>query len=398
MKKIPFSQIKTGQAFDKPVYIDGKDLLLGAYEPLKIADYERLKKWGIDSLYTDGRPLEPEEVEKELQDVVLDIADKTPDVSDLYYISSTNYQEIEAAKAHQEMIDVVKNNFDLARHGKMLDIESLRNAANSALTMISKNRRIIFKLVLISPTQGQDFVYYQAVNTTLLTIMTGLNLKYSKLQLLNLALGALLHDIGSVRIPDSIMHKKEALSELEVKTLRTHPVQGHKIIEYTNSFSSDVSQIVLQHHERLDGSGYPYGLQGRQIGEYPRLVAICDTYQAMCHRRDYREAKSPPLIIKTLLKEGIGKLDPNLLKIFAFTSGVYPVGLLVALNNGDVGEVMLQNIKALTKPVIKIYLTGKNEILKAPKVINLASEADLKIERVLSNDERKQILRQLGGK
>ncbi len=398
MNKIKVEDLKAGISFNKPVYIDGNDLLLGSFEPLKKSDFDKLEKWKVEFVYTDGKAIKPNEVEQELKDLAKGLEDITaPDISELYAISSSNIEEINAAKQHLETIQIVKENYNLARLNKPFNVDDLRSAATSVIGIVTNNRRIVFKLIMISPENLKDFLFYQAVNTGLLTAMTALSLKYSKLQLINLILGAFLHDIGMVRVPGNIIHKKEKLDELEKRGLKAHPIYGHKIVEYTNSFPSDVSLIVLQHHERLDGSGYPHQLKGRQIGEYARIVAICDTYQAMCNKREYRAAQSPPIIMKSLLQQGVGKLDPNIMKIFAFTVGIYPVGLLVELTNGCIGEVMLQNIKALTKPVVKLYQDKDGKRFSPSKVINLALSENLDVKRVLNNEERKTIFRKMGG-
>ena len=209
-------------------------------------------------------------------------------------------------------------------------------------------------------------------------------------------MGSFLHDLGMTKISESILYKKEKLTETELNLLKKHPFYGYQLVRRSNAFSDDVALIVLQHHERLDGSGYPYGFKGKQISEYARLTAICDTYQAMCQEREYREAKSPPRIIKTLLEEGIGKLDNNMLKIFAYTVGVYPVGTWVKINDDSIGEVMIQNIKALTKPVVKLFLDKKGHVLSPPKILNLYKEKEFQVIRVLDNEEKKQTLRRLG--
>jgi len=399
MNKIPVSQLRPNMIFDKPVYVSGKDILVGAYEPLKVSDYERLKKWKIDYVTTEGKIISEMEAEKYLQDLVSQITEKkAPTVEALYSFSVLNPQETEIAKKHNEWVNLLRENFELASLGKLMDISALKNAANSLIALVEKNKRIILKFVFIGSEEPSDFVYYQAVNSAIVAVLTGLELKYSRLSLTNLVLGALLHDIGIIKISPEILLKKEKLNDLELMALKKHPVLGHKMIETTNSFSADVATIVLQHHERMDGSGYPYGLRGAQIIEYARVTAICDAYVAMCSKREHREPISPPSIIKSLLKDSMGKLDPNLLKIFVYTVGIYPVGIFVKLNNGAIGEIMLQNMNALAKPVIKIYIDQHGQAVTPPSVLNLALEQTVELEKVLTNEEKKEVIGRLGRK
>ena len=136
MNKIPVSQLKPNMIFDKPVYVNGKDLLVGAYEPLKAADYERLKKWKMEYVTTEGKIISEVEAEKYLQDLVSQITEKkAPTVEDLYSFSVLNAQETEIAKKHNEIIELLRESFELASLGKLMDISALKNAANALILL-----------------------------------------------------------------------------------------------------------------------------------------------------------------------------------------------------------------------------------------------------------------------
>ena len=323
-------------------------------------DHDRLKKWGVQAVYTEGRLLSEQDTQKELEGLVSSLLTKKegPDIAELFLSTASTPQEKELLAKYTEIVEMIRINFELAQNNKNLDVSALRNSANNLLTLVQKNPRTVFKFILSPHMEGLDFLYYNAVNTAILATLTGANLKYSRLHILNLIIGAFLHDIGMAKVAPDILLKKEKLSEVETQILKKHPIYGHKIVESTNSFSSDVNQVALQHQERLEGSGYPLGLKGAQISEYARIIAICDTYQAMCQNREYREAKSPPVIIRTLLKEGIGKLDANILKIFIYTVNL-SCRRTVKLSSGAVGEVMMQNIKSLAKPVVRVFIDEK---------------------------------------
>jgi HD-GYP domain-containing protein (c-di-GMP phosphodiesterase class II) len=374
--------------------------LLRAYEPLRSSELERLRKYKIECVYSAGKPINDKDTEDELKNIVSGILTEKggPDISEMYSISESNPQEMDAAKKHYEIIETLKANFDLSRKGKTIDLQEIRSAATSIINLVEKNKRMIFKLIFISHYDPADFIIYHDVNCSILATMTAMNMKYSKMQQLNLILGGLLQNIGMTKIPEEVLMKKEALSIHEHETLKRHPLFGYKILQSTNSFSSDVLSIVMQHHERLDGSGYPHKISGKQISEYARIIAICDTYQAMCESREYRQAKTPPMIIKTLLSEGLGKLDPVILKIFTFGVGIFPIGSIVRLNNQEYAEVMIQNINSINKPVVKVFLGPGNKIYEPAKVVNLTMEKGIDIERVLNNEESKEIFRKMGRK
>lgn len=399
MKKYQVSDLSPGVSFDRSVFVNGKDVLLGAYQPLKKSDYERLKSWGVQYVTSEGELLDSDRAEEDLRELVSDIVGKeSPELSDLYVISPQDTEDMKAAEKHQEVVEIIRTTFDQVRNNKNIDASELRNAASGLISFVNKNKRMIFKLLLMQPHDPKDFMYYNAVNTALLSILTGTTMKYSRLHLSNLALGAFLHDIGMTRISDDIVLKKGPLTEVERNILHKHPFYGYQVLRKANTFPNDVTVIVLQHHERLDGSGYPYGFKGGQISEYARITAICDTYQALCQKRQYRDAQSPPLIMKNLLQGELGKMDPNILKIFAYTVGVYPMGLMVKLTDGSVGEVILQNIKALAQPIVKLYIDENGQVSEGSEMLNLMMKESLEVARVLSNEERNEVLGRLGRK
>jgi len=398
MKRIPIEDLKPGVIFDKPVYVNN-DILLNSYQPLKKSDYDRLIEWKIDAVYTEGRILKKEEFEDELRDIISDISESdSSDIYDMYFFVEDDSLVNSSIEKHQEFVSVVKDAFEKAKEDKDINVADLRNAANNLVSFVNKNRRISFKLIF-APQKIEEYLYYTGVNTAILGVMTAQTMGYSRLHLINIALGGFLHDIGMTKISSEILYKKEQITPTELNILKKHPFYGYKILRKTNAFPEDVNLIVLQHHERVDGSGYPYGFVSNQISEYSKIIGICDTYLAMCHERSYRKAKTPPLIMKTLLKEEIGKIDPNVLKMFTFTVGVYPVGLFVEITDGSIGEVMLQNINVITKPTVKIYFAN-NKRVDPPAVLNLAKEEreGLGIKRVLSSEETKELLRKIRGK
>jgi len=399
MKRIPVEELKPGMIFDKPVYVNN-DVLLNSYQPLKKSDYERLIEWKIDAVYTEGNLLQKEKFEDELRDIISDISDlaNTYDTSDIYFFAEDDTLATSAIEKHQEFISIVKDCFQKVKENKDFNSSELRNAANNLVSLVNKNRRLSFKLIFGTP-KLEDYLYYTAVNTAILAIMTAQTMGYSRLHLINIALGGFLHDIGMTKISPDILYKKEQLTQTELNIMKKHPFYGYQILRRINAFPEDVNLIVLQHHERADGSGYPYGFVSSQISDYAKIVGICDTYVAMCHERSYRKAKTPPLIMKTLLKEEIGKMDPNVLKMFTYTVGVYPIGSFVELTDNSIGEVMLQNINVITKPTVKLYTQG-NKKIDPPTIINLAKEEreGLSIKRVLASEDTKEFLRKIRGK
>jgi putative nucleotidyltransferase with HDIG domain len=145
----------------------------------------------------------------------------------------------------------------------------------------------------------------------MLAVQVGEELGLSAGRLRSLAIGGLLHDIGKLSVPDAILQKPAALDRDEYEIVRTHPERGAHLIEELGGFRDEVRRLVLDHHERLDGSGYPAGLQGERIDLETRILGCCDVYDALCSDRVYREAWTPARALELLRKEAGTEFDPR---------------------------------------------------------------------------------------
>lgn len=192
----------------------------------------------------------------------------------------------------------------------------------------------------------------------------------------------LLHDLGKIKIPDEILHKPARLTDAEMDVMKKH-------VEYGVSFLSamkiddELIRFVSEHHERLDGQGYPAKLSGEQISFHGRILAITDMYDALTADRCYKAGMSSQKALQILLKDSETKLDKALLQKFIKCMGVYPMGSLVELSNQRVGMVMQQNEKQPLSPVVKVIYTTVGNHYVPPKDIDLAKDPNLKIVKAV---------------
>ena len=182
----------------------------------------------------------------------------------------------------------------------------------------------------------------------------------------------LLHDIGKLRIPDSIVKKAARLTDEEFDLIKTHPMEGYNIL-FESSFITGIQNAALMHHERVDGSGYPLGLKGPQIDKFAKMVAIADVYDAMTAARVYRGALCPFKVIEMFEKEGLSMFDPEYLLVFMENIVQTYIKNWVRLSNGKEGEIVMMNKQKLSRPVI----------LCGTEFINLADHPEISIEQVI---------------
>jgi len=164
----------------------------------------------------------------------------------------------------------------------------------------------------------------------------------------------LLHDIGKMKIPVEILNKKAQLSEEEFEEIKKHTLYGYNMAKETKRFSEEVCRAVLSHHERMDKSGYPFGIGCEKIDIFSKILAVADVYDAMTSDRVYKKRDTPFRVFEMFKTEGVKNFDPKIVNVFLNNVSVYYVGSKVFLNTGETGEIAYIPPQSITEPVIRI--------------------------------------------
>lgn len=226
----------------------------------------------------------------------------------------------------------------------------------------------------------QESIYFHVLNVSVLSMMLAKNLGMSAEQVKLTGLGALFHDIGKLKIPTQILRKTEPLTAPEANLLKMHTRYGIELLKLTESFPKAAWPVVEQHHEYLDGSGYPLGLKDAEIDAMAKVVAVVNEFDNLCHPVDISKARSPHHAMSFLFKTMKGKLGASEMGQMIKMMGVYPPGTIVQLSDDRVGLVMSVNSDQLLYPNVLVY-DPQIPRLEAP-VISL-QEGKLSIAKVL---------------
>lgn len=218
-------------------------------------------------------------------------------------------------------------------------------------------------LALLSDAYIYDsYIFMHSLNVTVYTLGLAVKLGFTDEQLMEIGMGALLHDIGKVAVPPEILNKPGKLSVEEFDVIKTHPKVGFDLLRKVPNISLLSAHCAYQHHERIDGSGYPQGLQNDDIHEYAQIVGIADVFDAVTSHRTYRKPMLPHEALE-LLYAGVGtQFDLALIETFMKTVAVYPIGLAVALSDGKTGIVVKQNEQLSTHPVVRVISEDGKEL------------------------------------
>jgi HD-GYP domain-containing protein (c-di-GMP phosphodiesterase class II) len=253
---------------------------------------------------------------------------------------------------YNENIIVVKSILHDISIGREITPEKVNQATDSIVARINENRDIVSCINQIR--EVDDYTYTHSVNVSLLSMLIGKWLKYDYYQIKSLVSTGLLHDIGKGKISPDILNKPGPLDKEELEEIKKHPIYGYKLAEQLPGINDDTLKGILMHHEREDGSGYPFGLKGDKIHDFAKIVAVADIYDAMTSNRSYRNMQCPFDVLERIEKNSFGTLDHRVVSVFLKNIASYYMGDFVKLSTGDIGEIVFINPLNVSKPIIKV--------------------------------------------
>lgn len=296
-------------------------------------------------------------------------------------------QELGKAKhLYQQARDLQRKAFADIATGKSIDAEPFRQCAEGFIESVFRNQDA---LLCMSRIRDKDaYLLEHSVNVSILMTVLAKHLQLDPEVIEQLATGALLHDIGKIKVPDHILHKPGKLTEAEFQLMREHVVYSREILQQVPGLSSISLDVAAAHHERLDGRGYPLGLSGEQISLYARMIAIVDTYDAITAKRVYKEGQTCLAALKILRKDSGSHFDAELVHRFISAVGIYPPGTLVRLTSQKIGLVTETNWDEANKPKLKIFYHAKFRRYLALQELDLASsKSDDAIEVIVKPED-----------
>ncbi len=272
---------------------------------------------------------------------------------------------------------------------KALDIKSLRSVISLLLDNVISNHNTLIHLDDIR--SHDDYLLMHSLNVAILSMMTGLTMGYNESKLMDLGLGALLHDIGMIMVDPSIVNKAGGLSPSEIEQVKNHPEIGFNILRTFREMPTKASHIAYQHHEKVDGTGYPRQLDRKSILEYALITSIADTFDAVVSDRPFRKGYSTTdglIIVKKLANT---YFDQEILDAFASNIAMYPVGSLISLNTGHIALVTSATRINSTRPKVQVVCDNNYNLIHPTFEIDLQKTNEVSIVKRLSNEEMEMV-------
>jgi HD-GYP domain-containing protein (c-di-GMP phosphodiesterase class II) len=278
----------------------------------------------------------------------------------------------EARKTRETVREAVKTVIEDIRKERKIDLEKINEAVDSMVENVSKSPDALIWLTRLK--NRDSYAYDHGIDVSIYMLSFGRHLGYSRTDMHALGMAGLLLDVGKLRMPMELLEKRSRLSPAEFEFMKSHVTESLSIVKDTANVPAQVTQIVAQHHERIDGSGYPDKLSGHGISLFGAMAAIVDCFEAITSDRPYATAVSTHQALQNLNGWKTKLFHEGLVEQFMQCVGVFPVGSLVELTTGDVGIVTAQNKIRRLRPKVMLVLDASKRPQQFPVMLDLMND------------------------
>lgn len=376
MKSIPLAELKPGTFFSDNVYAARKYIVLCPELAVTTGLLKLLKRWEFNEVYTNGTRLSPDKNKAAAIDTAFDGLDPEEFLG-------------------EKDIDVIRLYFDFMQYSAAFfsgltadsDIKTakVKNLVMSAIKYIDVNINAFFKVTEYD-YPVDNYLYTHAVNSVFRALALAKGLGLGRREMLPLGVSAFFHDVGMALIPKRIYLSRGAISIMDRDYIRKHALMGYDLLK-NSGISEAVSCPALEHHERLDGSGYPYGIESSVSHINSRIIAVSCSFDAAVSDRPYKECLDPHAAIMDIIHKADSKYDSDVVAVLKKLLSLYPVGSFVQLSDGRTAIVAKANSDYPAMPVVKVLFDREHKALEHTEIVQIYEDGELSIARQLKKDE-----------
>ncbi|MFD0586395.1 HD-GYP domain-containing protein [Paenibacillus sp. GCM10027627] len=366
MRLLPISQCEPGMKLAKKIFSEDGIVLLGKHMELTARLIARLEQCGVQYVYIEDA--------------------RTEDIQAPTLISEDTFR-----MAIKEIRTSFRDMMDRPRNKKGVTYpyiaQPFRKLMSSIIDDLSNHKEAM--IMLMNMGTVDHYLFQHSLNVCVYTTLLGMANGYSRDEVMTLGMGALLHDIGKTQISTDVLKKPGSLSTDEFELMKGHAQIGFEMLKDEPNLPLIVAHCAFQHHERLDGSGYPRGIKGNEIHDYAKWIGLVDSYDAMTTNRVYRSPILPHDAMERLYA-GTGTLyEQRMLQLFRDKVAIYPIGITVTLQTGEKGVVVDLNYSYPHRPIVRVLYNEAGEELKIPYEVDLSKQLTVMIVGV--NDQENEV-------
>ena len=350
----------------------------------------QLKACGVRTLVVTVEAEEIAETSEVKPDITSDPALTTSDETASVPPTVPLDEELPSARqVYQAAKTIVQNAMHDTRLGRAINMDEVNRVVSDMSDSVLRNPDALTSLTRLK--QFDEYTFYHSVNTSILAMSLGRHLEFDRTTLHQIGVGTLLHDIGKTKIPPEILNKPGRFERHEMEIMKQHVLRGVEVLSTTTGLGDSYLRPALEHHERVDGTGYPHRRVRSELSQFGLIAAVVDIYDAMTSDRCYHKGQPAHEALQFLYRLSLeGHLDATLVQQFIHVVGVYPVGSVVELNTGETGIVKEVHHHAPLAPVVLLVKSAGNTVLSHPQEVDLVAQLEKPQRRVTAILEPKQ--------
>jgi cyclic di-GMP phosphodiesterase len=281
--------------------------------------------------------------------------------------------------------DTLDKVYESLRNGQVGDVMAVQDAINPLIESVFQNQEAVAALVRLR--ESDDYRYQHGISMAVWAAILGRQIGLHRDELEILTLGCAMCDVGMTQLPAQLLGQPELLTEQQRRIISAHPKMGAELVASSSDVSFEVLAIIENHHERMDGSGYPRGMEGATIPVLARIAGLVDAYDAMITPRPYAPTRTSHEAAQELIDAKGTLFQDALVEQFIQAIGLFPTGTLVEMNTGEVAIVTRQNETRRLKPEVAIVLDGDKQKLPSICIVDLCNqECDASAERWINRE------------
>lgn len=361
MRLIPIECVRDRSILAKTLYDNSGNVLVSKGVSLTPQVIKKLRELDIWSVY-----IEDEYSSSEIRDII------EPE------LRQKSITFIKEAFVNIKKIVMSENSRDNGKNENLEYINSLKNIAEELVDCVDSNEQIMLSLVDIK--SFDNYMYQHSINVAVISVTIGIAFKMKKEELLDLAEGALLHDIGKIYIPKDIYQKNNELTKEERELYDSHPIKGYEYVKREFEVDENVLNIILQHHERVDGNGFPNRLKEKEISKFAKIISVADCYDYLTSDTVHTRAIPAADALEFIMAHINTLFDYKVVLMFSKILIAYPAGTIVKLSNGDIAVVESTPENYPLRPEVKIIRSNSKERIGCK--ISLLDELSIVISNV----------------